>query len=506
VKHRYRRLSPPELIFLIFALAVVLRMAGVFSRPIWYDEAFAILFSRQGLERMIYGTLAPDASGAASDVHPLGYYFLLSLWMQAFGESIAAARLLSILIGIGLMTLGLQVARSIGGHNPPPLIAFLIAVSPFQIHFAQEVRMYGLLTVFLLGATLAVWAVSSAGRRWWQALSFGLCAAGALYTHNLAIVYLLPLALIPLLRRNFPALGWTALGGLFGAALYLPWALQLPAQFEKLQNAYWTVRPGIVQIFTTLIVFTTNLPLPTSWLPVGLFVSILLLSLTVWQTLRLYRLDPDRARPGLWLAYLALVPCALLFLVSQWMPVYIDRALLPSAVLYLAWVGWALIGTGLPTQIRSAAIALFCLGAGMGIYQHLAYQGFPYAPYHELNASIEAEILAGDAIVHSNKLSMLSAYLDSPELPHRYIADPLGSGSDTLAGPTQEVLGISEAVDISQAVGDASRIWLIIFSQAIREFQDSGAPDHPHLVWLGEHYRMERQESWGDLVVILYER
>src|SRR5574342_361999 len=83
----------------ILILALFVRLLGVISRPIWYDEAFAILFSEKGMSAMLYGTLAPTGAGSA-DIHPLGYYSLLWLWMKVFGESLVATRLLSILAGL----------------------------------------------------------------------------------------------------------------------------------------------------------------------------------------------------------------------------------------------------------------------------------------------------------------------------------------------------------------------------------------------------------------------
>src|SRR5215210_1960194 len=83
----------------ILILALCVRFLGINTRPIWYDEAFSILFSEKGLSAMLYGTLAPAGVGSA-DIHPLGYYTLLWLWMKLFGESLLAARLLSILAGL----------------------------------------------------------------------------------------------------------------------------------------------------------------------------------------------------------------------------------------------------------------------------------------------------------------------------------------------------------------------------------------------------------------------
>ena len=93
----------------ILLLALLIRLLGILSRPVWYDEAFAILFSEKGPGAMLYGTLAPAGAGSA-DIHPLGYYTLLWLWMKLFGESLPAARLLSIIAGLITVFLVYRIA------------------------------------------------------------------------------------------------------------------------------------------------------------------------------------------------------------------------------------------------------------------------------------------------------------------------------------------------------------------------------------------------------------
>src|SRR5215213_8474534 len=83
----------------ILVLALCVRLLGIASRPIWYDEAFSILFAEKGLGAMLRGTLT-TFSGSAAEEHPLGYYTLLWLWMKIWGESLIAIRLFSILAGV----------------------------------------------------------------------------------------------------------------------------------------------------------------------------------------------------------------------------------------------------------------------------------------------------------------------------------------------------------------------------------------------------------------------
>ena len=64
-------------ILLILTLALALRLVGAQSRPIWYDEAFSILFAEKGPAAILSGTLAADANSSAAEEHPPAYYFIL---------------------------------------------------------------------------------------------------------------------------------------------------------------------------------------------------------------------------------------------------------------------------------------------------------------------------------------------------------------------------------------------------------------------------------------------
>src|SRR5437868_14363765 len=86
-------------LILVLLLAFGLRLLALSSRTLWYDEAFAVLFSEKGINAMLYGTLTPTGS-AAADVHPLLYYTVLDGWMTLFGQSVAAVRLLSVIFGV----------------------------------------------------------------------------------------------------------------------------------------------------------------------------------------------------------------------------------------------------------------------------------------------------------------------------------------------------------------------------------------------------------------------
>ncbi len=441
-------------IAVMLAVALLGRILGIGSRPIWYDEAFSVLFSEKGFANMLIGTLTPTPAGAA-DIHPLGYYTLLWGWMRVFGESPIAVRMLSVIAGVTLVGVVYALTRELFGHRAALVAGTLAALSPFQIHYAQEIRMYVFMSLALLGATYCYWrGAKTHSWKWW--IVFSVIAALAQYSHNLAAFYLVALALWPLFTRNWKTLKEVCLAGLLAVLLYLPWLIHLPSQFAKVSQAYWLDKPQPYRIFTVLLVFVTNLPLPAK------------------------------------------------YLFSQWKPVFLERALLPSGAIFLIWLAWAFTETPLPRPIQVVALLLLLVGFVLGIYEHVTFSGFPYAPYSVMDGYLRAHEQPGDTIIHSNKLSMLPSVYYDRRLVQSYVGDPPGSSQDTLALSTQQVLTLIAQPDIQSAVGNAARVWFIIFDQSNQEYIQAGSPMHPQLAWLMNHDSLVEVQNWGDLRVYLF--
>jgi hypothetical protein len=265
-------------------------------------------------------------------------------------------------------------------------------------------------------------------------------------------------------------------------------------------------RPNLGAVFTTLLAFITNLPIDPRWLPLALVVSLLVFILASYQTILALHHKLPGARRGLWLVYLALTPPALAFIFSQWKPVYIERAFLPSAVMFWLWIAWALYSTKLPRIPQIVSVASLLVGIMLGLVTHLAYAGFPYGPYAALDASLDTRLQPGDVILHSNKLSLLPAVYFDRALVQGYLPDPPGSGSDTLAPATQKVLGLVESASLVSATNSAVRVWYIVFQKALDESAASGQAEYPDLAWLGGKFQLENVESWGSLQLYLFER
>jgi mannosyltransferase len=141
--------------------------------------------------------------------------------------------------------------------------------------------------------------------------------------------------------------------------------------------------------------------------------------------------------------------------------------------------------------------------AGSLWYQY-HYDLFPRSPFRDANAYLREHIQSDDVIVHDNKLSFFPSHYYDRSLAQAYVRDAPGSATDTLALPTQEVLGLLAQPDISQAAGDAQRVWFVVFQRALDEATELGV-ENESKAWLDSRYTLTSVEVFNDLLVYLYE-
>jgi len=228
-----------------------LRSAGYLSLAVGKEIFSNRLFSAQ--ELLQYQTIKPQSSAwdtiisvATEDPqHPPLYFLVNRLWMQIFGSSIWAMRLLPALISLVGLPLMYLLAQSLFNCS---LCAWLatafLAISPFDILFSQIARQYSLLTVCTIASCLfVIRAMSQRGYGWW--LVYALSLAIGLYTHPFFAftiiahgIYLLILCFGDHAKRYF----FYYLGAnLIAIVLYAPWLWVLINNLGRaLATTNWT--------------------------------------------------------------------------------------------------------------------------------------------------------------------------------------------------------------------------------------------------------------------------
>ncbi len=482
---------------LIFLLGLVLRCISLEGRPLAYDDAFSIFLARQDLGAII--------SGTAADTMPPLYYFLLHFWMQ-ISTSVWFMRLMSVVLSMATMWVLYLLVRQFAGRTAGMWAAFLAAISPLQIYHAQDLRMYALMALCqmcYLYFFVRIWEThrsKQAHRRYWV----GMVVSGALamYSHNLAVFALVIPDLFLLLKRDWKLLGRILIAQVCIGLLALPWLLVLPGQLQKIQRAFWTPQPGIVEIVQALIMSSANLPMPDTLMIVGTIASVLAAALVFFETLRVWK---EHGRDGIiFLGLTAVVLPAMLFLVSYLMrPIFVPRQFLAAMLAYLGLAGVVL------ARIKRRAMCMFllvcflvaCLAA---LPYHYAFQEFPRSPYNKAVDYLATRVKPGEVVVHDNKLSYFPSYYYAPDLSQVFLPDEPGSPNDTLAAASQEAMGIYPVRDLQSAVAGKTRVYFVVYQETLQEYERANQK-HPQLDWLEANWHETDYQFFNDLEIYVFD-
>jgi hypothetical protein len=242
----------------ILFLAVLFRLVGIADEPIWLDEAISATRSD--------GSLAKVVEKSARDSHPPLYFSGLSLWKRIAGRSPTALRSFSVvtsLAGIALVTIGVFQWK---GRYPALLAGLVLAVHPLDVYYAQEARMYALVSALSALSYLLLWHWARArvrGRDGWFLLAgYTTTASAIILTHYLGIVILLTQGLIVAVAMAFVVNGHRLIA--FAAApigvsvLFAPWIMYLHSLDLRIHKAYlldWMHPPTLTDVSSVLFRF-----------------------------------------------------------------------------------------------------------------------------------------------------------------------------------------------------------------------------------------------------------
>lgn len=185
-------------IALVVALGAFVRFFPLSSKCLWLDEAISAYYLRYSFGETLWRSGKPGA------LHPPLYFLLLQAWSTLWGKSEFALRSLSAAMGtltiLGVYLVvrdcrrldGTDVQDQESSRSAALLAAFMIAMSPLQVHLSQIVRGYTLATAFLVFATWFMLRALRAESRPVALVSAAcLLAVAACYTHYLTILTVL---------------------------------------------------------------------------------------------------------------------------------------------------------------------------------------------------------------------------------------------------------------------------------------------------------------------------
>ncbi|HWP42139.1 MAG TPA: hypothetical protein VNO14_02810 [Blastocatellia bacterium] len=247
------------LLALIAALYVAARLWRITSYGIYGDETFSLWVARQDW----WGAIV----GASEDVvHPPLFYLLLKAWIAAGGESVVWLKLFPVMTSIISIIPFLLLCRELRLDAATASLALgLMAVNCYSVIYAQDLRMYSLVSLL---AICSLWLFA----REFNSGKSGRAAALALLAVNLLLVYthyygwlLVGIELICFLIWRRPAAVRFSLSVAVLIACFIPWVYMVAqaaiAKGGLESNIGWNLRPGISDV----VWFYMNLCGPISY-------------------------------------------------------------------------------------------------------------------------------------------------------------------------------------------------------------------------------------------------
>jgi hypothetical protein len=166
------------LALVILGLAIALRVWDINARALWFDEASE------------YWVATAPLSGLARAVRegsgdPPLYAFLLHAWSRA-GDGEIWLRSLSVVFSIAGLAGVMVFARGVAGRAAALAAGIMVALSPADIRYAQEVGQYALMPAAIAWSLVALWRLAHGGR-WRWIIAWVTSALAASYAYYGAV-------------------------------------------------------------------------------------------------------------------------------------------------------------------------------------------------------------------------------------------------------------------------------------------------------------------------------
>lgn len=333
-KSQYYRGLP----LLILLGGFILRVYRLGADSLWYDETVSLLLARSDLAELTRHT--------AGDIHPPLYYYLLHFWGAFAGWSEFASAFLSLWFGVLLIALVMRVTRDwlndlslvapassqrfLGPGTVALVAAILVAISPYNVWYSQEVRMYTLGAFLGLASVYFLWRMLYPKKvRPLDLTAYILATVLGIYTLYyflfLIVFEYLGVAVALILQRRDTSRRLATFAGsqLAVALLYLPW---LPIALRQATDPPVPPWRGFTQLpnmlgesFSALVLGQSVDPLQIT--PFLLLVLILIALVFIPLPSVGRRDSPAPALAFILLSY-TFVPLLAIYVLSLWKPLY----------------------------------------------------------------------------------------------------------------------------------------------------------------------------------------
>ncbi len=410
-------------LLIVFFTSLLSRLYLLTARAIWHDEAFGYF--------LIKNTWPEMFRKAALDVHPPLYYIILKIWHYFTGDSLFALRFLSLIFGVFTVVFVYLFLQELFKNKILSLFGgLLVAISPFQIEYSHEARMYTLGTFLIIFSSWYLWRILSKEKKITSWILYGILVAFQAYTHyylffSIAAQFCF-IFLFLVRKKRAKELIYPFIALLISILLYLPWLKAFLSQFKQVQEAFWVPKMTIWSVpasfWRILVGGTTDLSHVGQ---VILFLFVIFISLFL-----LFRKKNNLANYFVVLSFW--IPLFLSILLSLRTSLFLERYLVFAGIFYLLiFILFSLSFSRKITLAISFMLLALCLYYFFANYQTLRIKEKPGMKQAVIlvneNAKDEDYIIVGSSFVYFT----FGYYNKTPIHPLLYVSGELVHFSGT---------------------------------------------------------------------------
>ncbi len=214
----------------VFVGAAAIRMWSI-NQSLWLDEGITTRVARTYSFIEIVSVFAPD------DFHPPLFYLIVKAWAHIWGTSVVALRMLSvttsILAGIFIYLLVKKYHRSQDALVATSLYLF----NPLIVYYAQEVRMYSMITLWVSGILYYTYPFITEqeprmDNKIWSIIYANVFIFLAILTFYGSLLFVAGICLVLVIRNRYVVL-WRIMPGIMIAL-----AVIMPLLYQQLMHAH----------------------------------------------------------------------------------------------------------------------------------------------------------------------------------------------------------------------------------------------------------------------------
>lgn len=493
-------------LFVILLLGIALRVYRLGYYDFWYDELTS--YSRAADIFNIF------RQNLLSFQYEPPLFSLLLHPVTLFTRNEFVLRLFPCSVGVISVYWAYLLGKKFYSNEAGLIFSLLLAISPFHIHYSQELRGYVLLILLGMLSSLYFYRYLTENKLKYCILWIGLSLA-ALYLHNMAFFIIISqgayLFWEPKTYRD--SIKRCLLGFLAVFLCYLPWIFVIIGQIHYARAIYefdWIHSPSLLTVFQTFNVFNAGYGSDR--------ISLILISSVYYVLFFLGVLRYGRNLQKRFLLLWIGVPVLLLVLISFTVqPMYIHRLIAYILPAYLFLIACGILS--LPQRTIKYVVILVILLHIVPLYRY--YQNdyyFSQASYRigvperiRVKEAVDfvRHVSTGDAVVlHTRKNTFCPFVFKAPDLEQYLVR--FGKPERFFEMDTRIKAEGAYARNIKDMVKTHDRIVLIFSDWEYAYDPALIVRTHPDAVqvkqYLDEHCTEELHKNFQDLTVFCYRR